>query len=178
VSQEKLKNIDEDISWTKKSTIKKQLDTDRKIECTIKDVSITRGCAYLKLWLERFNVRKTIALDAALSTGSESEFEKLLKHKGISPIEDDIEDKLTDLTLYPEAKMKNGELIINNKSSYKKTDTEHNTDVNLLQIIFEALAGLMLAACVLLFGIYYPTYLIATVCIALSTLFVKNFGAM
>lgn len=181
VTEEKSKEITRNVPWNEKVELKNRLLSKNTIRCVIEDVNIKRGCAYIKISVSDLNITKIIALDATLSLNSETSFEKFLKYNSISPIEDDIEEKLNGVVIYPEAEIKEGELIINTKSLYKDTNTDRNSYPlfkKLKPLVLGFITGFILVSSIILLSIYSISFLLSIFSLFIPIVIIVNFGTL
>lgn len=178
VTKEISKETNQDISWDTKIQLKNRLSSKDKIKCIIESVNVKRGCAYIKISISNLDVTKIIALDATLSLDSETAFEKFLKYNGISPIEDNVAEKLQDLVIYPEAEIKNGELVINTESLYKEDNFNSPSQSKKLKpLVLGFITGFILVTTIVL-SMYSLSLVIGVLLILVSVVFIANFGTL
>lgn len=85
------------LTFNEKLKIKSYTNDSNKINCIIKDIKYNDETAILLVSPEfSTSIEKTVKLDATFKLDEKSEFESFLKSNGISPLDQDFENRLLD----------------------------------------------------------------------------------
>lgn len=88
------------LTFNEKIKIKSYTNDSNKINCIIKDIKYNDETAILLVSPEfSTSIEKTVKLDATFKLDDKSEFESFLKSNGISPFDQDFENKLLDKSI-------------------------------------------------------------------------------
>lgn len=128
------KKIEKDmkpVSWNDKIKMKHRIKNQDKITCDITNISIDFNTTCIFISPTNTDIEKKIQLDSTIYPNKESNFEKFLKSIGISPTEDNLEQKITDKRVDLNARVEDNDVV------FELDNIDHNSGTKLDEEINE-----------------------------------------
>lgn len=142
----KINNTD----WENLAELKYDIDNNKTIECDIENVNINKDYSSIVLSPIRYDLVKKVSLESKLNSGEKSKFEKFLINNGISPTENNIEEKLENSSINVSGHIRNNNFIIDlayleNKNKSDKYIDKYKQSKNYISDNKHLCVGLLVA---------------------------------